>query len=52
MGKSLKKFVCEMSKEFLNNNDKLKLERLNYMKKYEPLIKIEEEKLVGIYTKY
>ena len=34
MGKSLKKFVCEMSEEFLNNNDKLKLERLNYMKKY------------------
>ena len=33
-GKSLQKFVSEMAEEFLKNNNKLKLERLNYMKKY------------------
>ena len=34
VGDSLKSFTKEMVKEFLKNNQSLKLERLNYMEKY------------------
>ena len=34
VGDSLKSFTKEMGKEFLKNNQSLKLERLNYMEKY------------------